>query len=536
MLSYTNGMTLEEQIGQLFVAGFDGTSPSPEITHLIQHYHVGNVILFSRNIQTTRQVRELTQRLQTIARAAGQRYPLLITLDQENGMVSRLGQDATTFPGNMALGAIGSEQIACEVAQATGRELKALGINMNLAPVADVNNNPANPVIGIRSFGEDPNLVASLAAAMVKGYQAAGVIATLKHFPGHGDTAVDSHLSLPVIPYNMERLSSIELVPFQRGIEAGVGCVMLAHIALPALTGDTALPATVSSVIVRDVLRERLGFAGVVMTDCLEMQAISKGIGIEQGSVRAVKAGVDLVLISHRYERQRAGIEAVYAAVREGVITPAEIQQAAERVLRLKHQWLSWDDFSNTANLAWVGSEANRQLRDRVYALSTTLVRNEAGLIPLRLQPAERILIVSPQRDEAISQAEEKDYPDGFLAECIRQRHSAVTEIALTAHPTEGDYQQILQAARTADLVIMVTVSAYRDQQQVTLAQRLLRTGQRIIGIAVHTPYDLLAFPQLRTYLVTYEYTRPALEAAMRILFGEAQPQGRLPVTLPGLV
>src|SRR5437868_6476316 len=204
-------MTLEEQIGQVLMVGFAGDTPSQEIIDLIQQYHIGNIILFSRNVRDAQQVRELTQHLQRSAKEAGQPYPLLIAIDQENGIVQRLGETVTVFPGNMALGAIGSEQIAYEVALATGRELKALGINMNLAPVVDVNNNPANPVIGVRSFGEDPQMVARLSVAMVKGYRAAGVITSLKHFPGHGDTAVDSHLALPIIPYALERLETVEL-------------------------------------------------------------------------------------------------------------------------------------------------------------------------------------------------------------------------------------------------------------------------------------------------------------------------------------
>src|SRR5438876_8759991 len=227
-------MTLEEQIGQLLMVGFWGTTPSLEIIDLIQRYHVGNIILFSRNIRDARQVLELTQSLQMIAKEAGQRYPLLIAIDQENGIVQRLGEAATIFPGNMALGAIGSEEIAYRVAKATGIELKALGINMNLAPVVDINNNPANPVIGVRSFGEDPSLVARLGTAMVKGYRAAGILSCLKHFPGHGDTTTDSHLALPVIPYTLQRLETLELIPFRGGIEAGAGSVMIAHVSFPA--------------------------------------------------------------------------------------------------------------------------------------------------------------------------------------------------------------------------------------------------------------------------------------------------------------
>src|SRR5436190_18435868 len=289
-------MTLEEQIGQLLMVGFWGTTPSLEIIDLIQRYHVGNVILFSRNIHETQQVLELTQKVQEIAKKAGQRYPLLIAIDQENGIVQRLGDIVTIFPGNMALGAIGSEEIAYEVAMATGNELKGMGINMNLAPVVDVNNNPANPVIGIRSFGEDASLVARLGTAMVKGYRAAGIVSCLKHFPGHGDTTIDSHLSLPVIPYTFERLEALELIPFRSGMEAGAESLMIAHIAFPKLMEQNTLPATLSSTIVQGLLRNQLAFKGIILSDCMEMEAISETFGTERGVVMAVKAGIDLVL------------------------------------------------------------------------------------------------------------------------------------------------------------------------------------------------------------------------------------------------
>ena len=545
MASATAGMTLEQQIGQLFMAGFLEPTPTQEIIDLIQRYHVGGVILFSRNIQNARQVFELTQTLQETARAAGHRFPLLISIDQENGMVQRLGPDATRFPGNMALGAIGSEEIAYDVAEYTAEELRELGINMNLAPVADVNNNPANPVVGIRSFGEDPQQVARLIAAAVHGYRAdgleklrgirfAGVIPTLKHFPGHGDITTDPHLTLPVIPYTRERMEQIELVPFRSGIQAGVECVMTAHVALPAITGDN-MPATISPAVIRGLLREELGYQGVVMTDCLEMQAISAGVGVGPGAVLALKAGVDLVLISHRYDRQRAGLDAVLAAVKAGKISEEEISQAAERVLRLKQQHLSWEKRKVPEPTLWEGSAIRNRVSRQAYELSTTLVRNEEGLIPLRVQPEARLLVVSQQQNEAFSQAEDNDYPDGFLAETIRQRHSNVDEFTLPAQPTEDDYQKALQTAGTADVTILLTMDAYTNNAQRTLMQRLAQSGQPVIDIAVHNPYDLMACPQLRTYLVTYEYTRPALAAAVRVLFGDIEPKGHLPVSLPGI-
>ncbi len=555
MYSYTTDMTLEEQIGQLLMVGFWETVPSQEIIDLIQHYHVGGIILFSRNIQDAFQVFELTQNLQAIARAAGHRRPLLIAIDQENGNVRRLGQDATIFPGNMTLGAIrrdphplrgrgnnrvprgevGSEQVTYEVAQATGRELKALGINMNLAPVADINNNPANPVIGVRSFGEDPHEVARLTAAAVRGYRAAGIIATLKHFPGHGDTAVDSHLALPTVPSTPERLEAIELVPFRCGIEAGAPSVMTAHIYLPHIMTQDVLPATISPTVIRDLLREKLGFTGVIISDCMEMNAITKTVGAERGALMALQAGNDLVLVSHTYLLQKGSFATIQTAVENGELAPDVVRQAAERVLQLKDRYLSWDNLPSSSALADVGSAAHRQLRDRAYELSTTLVRNQQALIPLHLAPHERILVLS-QHKGAFSQAVDTYFSLEYLAACIRQRHENVQAISAPPSPTEDEYrQQILQTEGEADVIIMATVNAHLDQQQAKMMQGLMQTGRRVIGIAVGTPYDLLAFPQLGTYLVTYEYSQPALDAVVRVLFGEIPAQGHLPVSLPSL-
>jgi beta-N-acetylhexosaminidase len=534
-------MTLEEQIGQLLVVGFWGTTATREIVDLIQHYHVGSIILFSRNVQDAQQVLELTYSLQMNAKAAGHRSPLLIAIDQENGMVQRLGQGMTLFPGNMALGAIGSEQITYDVARATGRELKALGINMNLAPVVDVNNNPANPVIGVRSFGEDPHQVACLSAAAVKGYRAGGVIATLKHFPGHGDTAVDSHLALPTIPYTLERLEEIELIPFRTGIEAGADSVMTAHISFPDMLDKSAfytrqdiLPATVSPVVVQGLLRKKLGFEGVIISDCLEMKAVADTIGTERGAVMALQAGIDLALISHTYIRQRGAIEAIQSAVQTGELSPEAVRQATERVLRLKDRFLSWDDLAVAPVPEWVGGASHQRLRDRAYELSTTLVRNEDALLPLHLDPTERLLVISPQK-ESFTKVEDGHYPEEFLVKSIRQHHEHMNTIYISPYLTYDEREEILRTAEASDLIIIATLNAHLDRQQAELMQCLIRSDRPIIGIAVGNPYDLLAFPQLRSYLVTYEYTEPALAAAVRVLFGEIQPCGRLPVSLPGL-
>lgn len=535
MSSAANALSLEEQIGQLLVVGFPGTEPTPELIDLIQNHHVGNIVLFSRNVQSTQQLRGLTTRLQELAREAGQRLPLLIAIDQENGMVRRLGEDATLFPGNMTLGAVGSEQAAYEVARASGLELQELGVNLNLAPVVDVNNNPANPVIGVRSFGEDPQQVARLASAEIRGYQSAGVATCIKHFPGHGDTATDSHLSMPTIPYDMARLEQIELVPFKSGIATGSDCVMTAHIYFPTLMHDTRLPATLSPAVVRQLLREQLGFTGVIMTDCLEMKAVSETVGVAQGAVLALQAGNDLLLISHRYNRQLDAIAALKAAVASGEISREQLQAAVERVLQLKERLLrKKQSQANGEAPDLAGGTAHQQLRDQIYERSTTLVRDNEHVLPLHLKEEERLLVVYTHRD-TWTQVEDKGYPEEFLIELLHRRYANIQVIALNENTSPAEYDELYRSAREAAAIVMVTVNALLDPRQAEVMGSIIATGRPVIGLAAYSPYDLLAFPELGTYIVTYEYTKPAIAAAVRVLCGEITAQGKLPVSLPDL-
>jgi beta-N-acetylhexosaminidase len=527
----SESLTLDEQIGQSLMVGFHGMTPSPEVLDLIQRHHVGSVLLFSRNIRDAGQVLELTTSLQAAARDAGHRYPLLIAIDQENGIVQRLGDAATIFPGNMALGATRSEELAFRVAQATGSELRALGINFNLAPVVDVNNNPANPVIGVRSFGEDAQLVARMGAAMVRGYRAAGVISCLKHFPGHGDTAVDSHLALPTIQHSLDRLDTVELVPFRSGMQAGAESVMIAHVVFPSLEQDS-LPATLSPAIVQDLLRQRLGFEGVILSDCLEMSAISETFGVEPASVMALQAGIDLVLVSHHYDLQRGSIEAIHEAVRTHRLSGEVLAQAAARVQRLKARSLSWDTLPAAREPSpIIGSQVHRQLQNEAYARSITLVRNAERLVPLQLKPEQRLIVLALPRHTA-TLVEDRYYHDDLLLNILRQYHPNTHIQDVPAGLNAG---QFAQAANAENTYITATVNAHLDEQQTGPVRALVQAGRRIIGLALRDPYDLQAFPQLRTYIACYEYTAPALQAAARVLFGKAQASGQLPVSLPGI-
>jgi beta-N-acetylhexosaminidase len=520
MHDLTAGMTLEEQIGQLFVVGFLDQTVTPELLALIERERIGGVILFSRNIRDREQTGALTHDLQAAARAAGHPAPLLVMTDQENGLVRRLGADSVPFPGAMALGAIDgpdAEQVVEAVARATARELLAHGINMNLAPVVDVNYAPNNPVIGVRSFGSDPELVGRLGAATVRGLQGAGVIATLKHFPGHGDTTVDSHLALPVVTASPERLEAVELAPFRRGIAAGTDCVMTAHVAFPALTQGALTPATLAPQTLTGLLRQRLGFEGVVISDCLEMDAIAATVGVEQGAILALAAGADLILISHTLARQGAGVAAVRAAVEGGALSVARVRAAATRVLQLKRRRLVWSDDA-PAPLAGDILRAHQELSARAYLRAASVIRDADNLTPLRLRQDQELLALDcPPR--ALTVAIDIPYTHTWLVDALQRYHGRVR--ALTLEPDTLDHA--LQAAQSADVVLLSSVDAYRDTESLRVLRRVAKSGRPVIGLALGNPYDAAALPEIGAYLATYDYSQPAVAAAARVLFGRGE-------------
>lgn len=535
-------MSIDEQIGQLLMVGFPGTEPTPQVLELIRLGHVGGIILFSRNLGNTRQILQLTSTLQQAARDAGHPYPLLIATDQENGIVRRTGSATTSFPGNMALGAINSQAATEAVARATGQELRALGITMNLAPDVDISNNPANPVIGVRSFGGDPELVSRLGADAVRGYRAAGVVATLKHFPGHGDTDTDSHLALPVVPFDIERLEAVELKPFRQAIAAGAEAVMTAHVAVPEITGSSTLPATLAPEVISGLLRSRIGFDGVVITDCLEMRAISAGVGIAEGAVRALQAGADIVLISHRSDRQIAGLNAIRKAVEQGDLPASVVQAAAERVLRLKERLPAWNSVPTPDTSRSMVNGAHQRLADELYAQSITIIRDEAGLLPLKLQANSQMLIVLPSESH-VSQAADRGFvPTDFVDALRRQLHDAVggagvsvATISLSGQPSIEELAALQQRASEADVILVPTCNAHLPHNRAAaqaVVQPLLQVGRPLVGIAVCDPYDAMTLPEITTWLATYDFTPPALNAAVRVLLGSIVAQGKLPVLL----
>ena len=354
-------MTLRDHIGQLFMLGFTGTSVSRQLEVYLSDLRPAGVILFSRNLENAAQMVDLTNRLQKLVGPD----PMLIAIDQEGGRVSRLPQGFTIFPPCEVFGRCNSYEMTYAAAAVTAAELRAVGINMNMAPVLDVNTNPDNPIIGDRAFSQDPEQVAALGLAIIRGLQDLRVVACGKHFPGHGDTSQDSHLELPGVSASCERLEAVELPPFARAVTHGVASLMTAHVVYPAL--DPHHPATLSRAILTDLLRRRFGFDGLVLTDDLEMRAIADHGGVEDAAVRALQAGADMLLICKEPAQQVAAMEAVLKAVEADEIDRAQIEMSLARIKRTKQRFLlPYVPADISAARLIVGSRSHRVLLDKI--------------------------------------------------------------------------------------------------------------------------------------------------------------------------
>ncbi|MQA97413.1 MAG: glycoside hydrolase family 3 protein [Streptosporangiales bacterium] len=538
LLGLISRMSLEEKAGQLFVPHVygetaDTTNPADVANNqrvygvnngaeLIRKYHLGGVIYYawSNNVNNPEQIAGLSNGLQRAALSSGPKLPLLVTTDQEGGLIARVGPPATQFPGAMALAAGRRTGDAATAARISGTELRAIGIHSPLAPDADVNINPANPVIGIRSFGSDTKLVSRMVAAQSAGYEQAGVIASPKHFPGHGDTDVDSHLDIPEITHTREQMNSIDLPPFRAAIKSGTDMVMTGHLEVPALD-PTSDSATVSRPIITGVLREQLGFDGLVVTDALDMDGLRLKYGDEEIPVRVINAGADILLKSPetKFDLQ---YRSVLNAVRSGTITQARLNEAVYRMLRLKKRYgvfkKPFVDESKVGDV--VGTKPHLAAAQRMTDHTTTLVKNDDSLLPLSAE-ARSVLVTG-----ALTAAP---------AEAIAKRGGTVDPLATGTNPNADRIASAVAAAKEHDLTVVTTNRATLEtaKGQRDLVSALLGTGKPVIVVAVRDPYDINAFTAAPTYVATYSATPVAMESLARVLFGERSPGGKLPVSIP---
>ena len=539
-----NRMTLEEKVAQLFVLQVYGTTADTEnpsdvaanqklygvdnAQQLIAKYHPGGIIYYSvdpPNIVSPQQVAHLSNGIQQAAMHQRVPIPVTIAADQEQGsIVSRVPAPFTQFPGSQALGAGRSPHDAYTASKITGEELKAIGINTDYAPDSDVNVNPANPVIGVRSFGSDPSLVAAFASEEVDGYQAAGVIPTAKHFPGHGDTDTDSHTGVPIINHTREQWEKIDLPPFKADIAHGVDSIMTAHIIVPALdpSGD---PATLSKPIITGILRDQLHYGGVVVTDALGMQGVRDKYGDDRVPVLALKAGVD-ELLKPPTDADGNGLfklqyDAVLNAVKSGELSEARIDQSVYRILRLKmkHGLFQHPYVDESRVPKVVGTPAHQRTEQRITDKTTTLVKN--ALLPL---PEDGRKVFVTGHGVVTTQT---------LADDIRGRGPVTSVLSTGTSPSQATIDQAVAQAKANDLTVVTTNAAWNSKAQQNLVHALVATGKPVIVASVRDAYDIGYFPEVSTYLVTYGYTPASLEALTKVIFGEISPRGRLPVMIP---
>lgn len=525
-------LTLEQKIGQMVMCGFATTEVNDNIRSLIKEHHVGGIIYFKRNVVSKEQVSALSHHLQEIS-GEQTNIPLFISIDQEGGMVARIDwEDITLIPGNMTIGATRSAEHAYEAARICGEEMLRLGINMNFAPSLDVNNNPENPVIGVRSYSERPDLVAELGTAQIRGLQEANVAATAKHFPGHGDTAVDSHHGLATVPHDEERLVAVELAPFARAIQEGVDCIMTAHVIFPAFEPES-IPATLSHNVLTKLLRHRMGYDGLIVTDCLEMHAISKEVGVAEGAVRAVEAGADILLVSHTYEEQVASIQALCEAVRTGRIAESRIDESIDRIITLKNKRHMGEETEVPEDFAsYFGAPESKALVDRMFEDSTTLVKDEAGALPL--DRSAKTLVIWPQV-RTRSEVDDLIVQEYTLASALQPHMNDVELLRINNDPDTVEVEEILASTEGYSQIVILTYNPVSKlhQGQVDVVNALLaRSNTRVIVASTRNPYDLNQFPDVPTYLCCYENRPAAMKALGNVLLGLQEPKGKLPVTI----
>ena len=529
-----DALTLEQKVSQLFASYAYGHFKSADdptyqrLIDLVENFEVGGIIFFQGDPWSQA---ILANDLQSRAR-----LPLLVSQDMEWGAGMRL-ERTTTFPRTMAIGATRDPALAYAAGYVTAEEARALGTHQIFAPVADVNNNPFNPIINVRSFSERPGLVAEMVAAFVRGAQDGGVIATAKHFPGHGDTAIDSHADLPVLPFDRARLDTLELVPFQAAVEAGVMSVMSGHLALPALDPGANTPASLSPQVTRAILRDELAFDGLIVTDALRMQGVTKHFGVGEAAVRALEAGADMLLLS---DDEYAARQAILQAVKNGRLTEARIDESAQRILRAK-QWAGLDD-NRLVDLddarRHVATRSHQALSETIARRSLTVLGNENNLLPL-VGPPKKILAITLSDGTSGSTGR-------FFVNQLRHHTNAehVASLLLDRRSAADDYREALAQAPAFDVILVPTYLFVRSgsgkiglpETQQAFLNDLIATGKPVVLLSFGNPYMALGLKQQpAAYVAAYGGTEASQKAVAQALFGQVKVEGKLPVTLPGL-
>ena len=525
-------MTLEEKVGQMMVPAYtprffnENNYQFNRLKKLVKEYHVGGVMFFRGNPYA---VGRSVDRLQEVAKT-----PLLIIADMEWGLPMRVNE-STRFLQNMATGATGNEKNAYEIGKITGKEARAIGVHIGIAPVMDVNNNPDNIIINTRSYGEDPKLVARMGSEFIRGLQEEGVYATAKHFPGHGDTDVDSHMSLPTINATMDRVRNLELPPFQAAVDAGVKVIMAAHITFNQVEQMEGRPVTLDSYFLQDILRTEMGFKGLIISDAMDMGGITQNYWSGEAAVLAINSGIDMVLLSPNFE---STYKFVLQAVKEGRISTERLNEAVGRILRAKaDHGLEKKPLYSEENLEKVLADSKSAIKAaRIANASMTLLRDDKNVFPMHAEDIERILVLTVTDEEGTSGR------GNTLNSQVKVRVPDIETAFIDPRSTQDDIDKIMLRADSVDAIIVGVYVKWRDRKgtislpdtTVVLLKKFFKIDKPMAVTAFGSPYTLRQIPEVPSYLCAYETVSLAQRAAVRAIFGEIPIKAKLPVSIPG--
>ncbi|MGB4851962.1 MAG: glycoside hydrolase family 3 N-terminal domain-containing protein [Ignavibacteria bacterium] len=524
-----NSMTLREKIAQMIITNSFGyaldnnSAEYKRLSNLIVNEKVGGVIFFKGN---SVQQAELTNSLQSLSET-----PLLISADYERGTKMRL-DDGSLFPSNMALGATRNPELAYLMGIQIAKECRSIGVHQNYAPVVDVNNNSLNPIINVRSYGEDPSLVSSMSEKFIKGLQEGNVIATAKHFPGHGDTDIDSHSDLPVLNFSRERLDNLELIPFKNAIKNNVMSVMIAHLSLPSLDAEANVPASLSKNIVEGLLINELKFNGLIVTDALNMAGVVKHFSVREVALRCVNAGIDLILMP---QGETEAIDAIENAVNNGSISEERINLSAKKILNAK-SWLKLDenklsDVSKVSSI--VNSDESMKISQQIADESITLVKNSYNILPFTMASEMSCLIVS------MNNGNEKANSDFFLSKFNEEnKFKSTSFFDLTGDVINSN--EILSEASSYDVVIVPVYAKVKiktgtvglPQSQLDLINSLISNGKKVVVVSFGNPYLIQGFPEVGSYICAYADAETSINSVIKSFYGTIKYKGKLPVSI----
>lgn len=522
-------MSLREKIAQMIISYSDGflinesSSEFNRMSNLIENEKIGGFIFFKGN---SVEEAKLINKLQGISET-----PLLMSADFERGTKMRLN-DGSLFPNNMALGATGNTDLAYQMGLQIAKECRAIGIHQNYAPVLDINNNPDNPIINVRSYGEDPLLVSKLGLSFIQGLQEGGVIATAKHFPGHGDTDIDSHSDLPVLNFSRERLDNLELIPFQNAVDAGVKSVMIAHLSLPSIDDEAFLPASLSEKIIDDLLNRQMGFKGLVVTDALNMAGIVKHFSTEDVAIRCVDAGVDLILMP---QGESTTISTIENAVNNGSISEERIDRSVKKILDAKN-WLKlhenkYSEPSEVMNI--VNSSNAKKISQDIADESITLVKNEGGILPFQNISDKTCLIISLNNGN-------ENANSNFFATQFENNNKFKESYFYDLSGNISNQDEILFEAENSDIILVPIYAKVKintgtvglPNSQITLINSLISTGKKVIVISFGNPYLIQGFPDVDSYICAYADAESSIISSINALNGIIKFKGKLPVSI----